>query len=140
MIDSVDVARAAINLAVTPNRGEEEELIKTLKDKGILGAALDVGGDALSQTHVVIERAISAAHKNGLISEGEVQDGAVAGAAREAQAQVMTKALGLNGGGKVAVCRCGAHISVCIFMSIGMSYLNEVVVGLGHRVIAENLK
>ena len=135
---SVDVARAAISLAITPSRGDEEKLIAELKEKGILGAALDVGGDIMEQTHIIIERAILAARKNGLINDSTSSDGAVAGAAREAQSQVMQKALGFNGGGKVAVCREGKHLSVCIFMSVGMMYLNEVVVGLGHRVITED--
>ncbi len=133
----MDVARAAISLAISPTRGDEEKLIAELKEKGILGAALDVGGEVMSQTHVIIERAILAARKNGLIKESPASDGVVAGAAREAQTQIMQKALGFNGGGKVAVCRAGNHVSVCIFMSIGMMYLNEVVVGLGHRVLTE---
>ncbi len=134
---SLDVARAAISLAITPTRSDEEKLIIELKEKGILGAALDVGGEVMGQTHVIIERAILAARKNGLIKESPASDGVVAGAAREAQTQIIQKALGFNGGGKVAVCRSGNHVSVCIFMSIGMMYLNEVVVGLGHRVLTE---
>ncbi len=132
---SLDVARAAVSLAITSNRKDEEVLISKLKEQGILSAAADVGGDTITQTHVVIERAIKAARKNGLIKENPAQDGVVAGAAREAQTQVMLKAMGLNGGGKVAVCRKGGHLAVCIFLSIGMIYLNDVVIGLGHRVI-----
>lgn len=134
---SLDVSRAAVSLAITPTRADEEKLILSLKEQGILGAAADVGGDTILQTHVVIERAIKTARKNGLIKEDPGLDGVVAGAAREAQNQIMLKAIGLNGGGKVAVCRKDGHIAVCIFMSIGMLYLNEVVIGLGHRVIAE---
>lgn len=137
MTKSLDVARAAISLAITPTRIVEEKYIAELKEQGIMGAAVDVGGDTIGQTHVIIERAIIAARKNGLIKENTMQDGVVAGAAREAQSQIVAKAAGLNGGGKVAVCRSGEHLSVCIFMSIGMMYLNEVVVGLGHRVINE---
>lgn len=135
MKGSLEVARAAISLAITPSRGEEENLIKQLKDDEIQGAALDVGGEAISQSHVIIERAIIAARKSGIIQEGEIQDGVVAGAARDALNQILVKALGLNCGGKVAVCRSGPHLSVCIFMSVGMMYLNDVVIGLGHRVL-----
>lgn len=135
MYDSIDVARAAIALAITPNREEEDAVISQLSQKNIKGAAVDIGGDIINATHIVIERAIFIARKAGIIKEQHVQDGAVAGAAREAQAQIIAKAVGLNGGGKIAICRSDEHITVCIFMSIGMMYLNEVVVGLGHRTI-----
>jgi hypothetical protein len=64
-----------------------------------------------------------------------VQDGAIAGAAREAVAQIAEKAIGLNGGGKIAITRYGEHLSVCVFMSIGLLHLNDVVIGLGHRSV-----
>ena len=127
MYDSVDVARAAIKLAITPNRSSEEALIANLREKEIRGAAVDIGG------HVVIERAIIASRKSGVTKECHVQDGAIAGASREAIMQIAAKATGLNGGGKVAICRHKEHLSVCIFMSIGLLHLNEVVIGLGHR-------
>lgn len=137
MYDSVDVARASVALAITNSRKEEEALILDLKEKGMQAAAVDIGGDVISSTHQVIERAIFIAKKSGIISEGMINDGAVAGAAREALAQVMSKAMGLNGGGKLGICRSGEHLSLCIFMSIGMMYLNEVVVGIGHRMLPE---
>lgn len=49
--------------------------------------------------------------------------------------QIMNKALGLNIGGKIAIARCGEHISVAVFFGIGLLHLNEMAVGLGHRVI-----
>ncbi|MDR3296185.1 MAG: HutP family protein [Clostridiales Family XIII bacterium] len=133
MYDSVDVAKAAIRLAITGSRQTEEQLIATLLEKGIRGAAVDVGGDMVNSIHVIIERAITVSRKNGLTKENHVQDGAIAGAAREAMTQVIQKATGLNVGGKIAICRHQEHLSVCIFMSIGLLHLNEVVIGLGHR-------
>lgn len=133
MYDSTDVARAAIKLAITPNRSSEEILITKLKQREICGAAVDIGGDIVNSIHVVIERAIIASRKSGITKESHVQDGAIAGASREAIMQIAAKATGLNGGGKVAICRHKEHISVCIFMSIGLLHLNEVVIGLGHR-------
>jgi hypothetical protein len=133
MYDSVDVARSAIQLAITPNRTAEEKLIGKLAEKEIRAVAVDVGGDIVNSVHVVIERAILASRKAGLTKENHVQDGAIAGAAREAITQIAEKATGLNGGGKIAICRHMEHLSVCIFMSIGLLYLNEVVIGLGHR-------
>ena len=133
MYDSVDVARAAIKLAITPNRSSEELLITKLKEREIRGAAVDIGGDIVNSIHTVIESAIIASRKSGITKESHVQDGAIAGAAREAITQIAAKATGLNGGGKVAICRHKEHLSVCIFMSIGLLHLNEVVIGLGHR-------
>ena len=136
--DSVDVARAAIRLAVTPSREAEEKYIASLAEADVKSAAVDIGGDIISSIHVVIERAIIASRKAGITKENHVQDGAIAGAAREAVAQIAEKAIGLNGGGKIAIARCGEHLSVCIFMSIGLLHLNDVVIGLGHRSVPIN--
>ena len=135
---SVDIARAAIRLAVTQNRESEEKYIAGLADIGVRAVAIDIGGDITNSIHVIIERAIVASRKAGLTKENHVQDGAIAGAAREAVAQVAAKAMGLNGGGKIAITRYGEHLSVCIFMSIGLLHLNDVVVGLGHRSIPDD--
>ncbi|MFA5528244.1 MAG: HutP family protein, partial [Peptostreptococcales bacterium] len=64
--------------------------------------------------------------------------GAIAGAAKDAIMQIAVKSSGLNGGGKIGICRHKEHLSVCIFMSIGLLHLNEVVIGLGHRSIPYN--
>jgi hypothetical protein len=133
--ESVDIARAAIRLAVTPSRESEEKYIAQLAEAGIRAVAIDVGGDIMNSIHIIIERAIVASRKAGLTKENHVQDGAIAGAAREAVAQIATKAIGLNGGGKIAVTRYKEHLSVCIFMSIGLLHLNDVVIGLGHRSV-----
>ena len=133
MYDSVDVAKAAIQLAITSSRDSEERLISRLSENNINGIAVDVGGDIVNSVHVVIERAIHASRKAGLTKENHVQDGAIAGATREAITQISAKAIGLNGGGKIAICRHMEHLSVCIFMSIGLLHLNEVIIGLGHR-------
>ena len=133
--DSVDVARAAIRLAVTPTREAEEKYISSLGDADVKAAAVDIGGEISGSIHLIIERAILASRKAGITKESHVQDGAIAGAAREAVAQIASKAIGLNGGGKIAIARYGEHLSVCIFMSIGLLHLNDVVIGLGHRSV-----
>ena len=133
--DSVDVARAAIRLAVTPSRDVEEKYIASLGEAGVKAVAVDIGGDITVTIHIIIERAILASRKAGITKENHVQDGAIAGAAREAVAQIANKAIGLNGGGKIAIARYGEHLSVCVFMSIGLLHLNDVVIGLGHRSV-----
>jgi hypothetical protein len=135
MLDSLDIARAAIQLAVTPTREAEEKYIAKLAANEIRAVAVDVGGDVVQSIHVIVERAIIASRKAGVTKENHVQDGGIAGAAREAVAQIAEKAIGLNGGGKIAVCRHREHLSVCVFMSIGLLHLNDVVIGLGHRSI-----
>jgi len=133
--DSIDVARAAIRLAVTPSREVEEQYIASLGEEGVKAVAVDIGGDITFTIHIIIERAILASRKAGITKENHVQDGAIAGAAREAVAQIAAKAIGLNGGGKIAIARYGEHLSVCVFMSIGLLHLNDVVIGLGHRSV-----
>jgi hypothetical protein len=134
--DSNDVAKASIQMAIS-TRNTEEELIKDFKNKEILTAAVDIGGNLIASIPKIIERALVASKRNGLIKDTHVHDGAVAGATREALAQVSAKANGLNVGGKIGIARHGEHLSVCIFMSIGLLHLNEVVVGLGHRSIPD---
>ena len=134
-LDSVDVARAAVRLAVTPSRETEEKFIAALGEIGVKAAAVDIGGDITGSIHIIIERAIIASRKAGVTKENHLQDGAIAGAAREAVSQIAEKAIGLNGGGKIAIARFGEHLSVCVFMSIGLLHLNDVVIGLGHRSV-----
>ena len=98
MYDSVDVARAAIKVAITPSRQAEETVILKLGDKGIRSAAVDIGGDVVNSIHNIIEKAIMASRKNGVTEECHVEDGAIAGATREALMQIAEKATGLNSG------------------------------------------
>lgn len=133
---STDVAKAAIEMAIS-TRDSEEKLVNDYKNKGILTAAVDVGGNLIESIPKIIERAIIASRRTGVIKECHVHDGAVAGAAREAIMQVSAKANGLSVGGKIGIARCGEHIAVSVFMSIGLLHLNEVVIGLGHRSIPD---
>jgi hypothetical protein len=52
--DSVDVARAAIRLAVTPSRESEEKYIASLAEAGVKAAAVDIGGDIMGSIHIII--------------------------------------------------------------------------------------
>ncbi len=137
MIESIDVARAAVQVALTPNRQTEEAVIEKLAGRGLKAVAVDVGGNINDTIHIVIERAIIVSRKLGITQENHVHDGAIAGAAKDAIMQISAKVNGLNGGGKIGICRGGEHLSICIFMSAGLLHLNEVVIGLGHRAIPE---
>lgn len=133
--DSREVARAALSLAMTANREEETALRKSLMDKGIRGAASDFGGDYSSSVLKIIERSVVAAKREGVIGETHQEEGAVAGAARDAVMQMSSKALGLSVGGKIGVTREGGHVAVALFFTVGLVHLNEVCVGLGHRAV-----
>ncbi len=135
IIGSKEVSKAAIGLAITGDREEEKEYVRKAAEQGIKCAAADFGGEFIPSVTKIIERAVTAAQKTGLIENSHSEEGAVAGAAREALSQVMNKAIGLNVGGKITVARYGEHICVALFFGIGLLNLNEIAVGLGHRVV-----
>ncbi|SHJ81628.1 HutP protein [Hathewaya proteolytica DSM 3090] len=133
---SVDVAKVSIKMAIS-TREDEKILTENYKRDNVLTAAVDVGGNINSSIPKVIERALVAAKRSGVIKDYHVHDGAVAGATREALFYVMEKANGLSVGGKIGIARYKEHLSVCVFMSIGLLHLNEVVIGIGHRSIPD---
>jgi len=133
MFGSRKIASAAIKMALTENREEENQLKKELASIEIRSAAVDIGGEYISSIKKVIERAIVAAKREGVIKENHYDEGAIAGATREALSQIMPKALGLNVGGKIGIARQGDHISVAVFLGVGLLHLDEVAIGLGHR-------
>lgn len=133
--DSREVARAALALAMTADREEETTLRRSLLEQGICGAASDYGGDFVSSVLKIVERAVVAAKREGVIEDVHRQEGAVAGAARDAIAQMSAKAMGLSVGGKIGVARAGEHVAVALFFTVGLVHLNEVCVGLGHRAV-----
>ncbi|QQY79606.1 HutP protein [Keratinibaculum paraultunense] len=131
---SIEVAKAAIKLAVS-TREEERIIIDELKKEGIKSCAVDVGGDLINSIPTIIERALVASKKTGIIKDIHVHEGAVAGAAKDAISQLNSKALGLNFGGKLGIARSGEHIVVCLFISIGLLHLNDLAIAIGHRSI-----
>jgi len=128
-------ASAAIKIALTADRDEERQLISQDLTLGIKAAAVDFGGEFISSVSKMVERAVVAAKREGLIGSTHAEEGAVAGAAREAISQIINKAIGLNVGGKIGIARLDDHIGVCVFFGIGLLHLNEVAIGLGHRVV-----
>ncbi|NMB40427.1 MAG: hut operon positive regulator HutP [Firmicutes bacterium] len=133
--ESLIVARAALSLAMSPTREAEKELKEDYLHQGIKGTAVDFGGEFITIMQKVLERAAVASKREEIIDRTYIDEGAVIGAAREALAQTMSRAVGLNVGGKVGIARKNNHIVVAVFFAIGLLHLNEVCVGLGHRVI-----
>ncbi|MEL7623519.1 MAG: HutP family protein [Clostridiales bacterium] len=131
---SKKISSAAIRMALTDTREDEQTLKKELALIGIRAVAVDYGGDFAMSTKKIIERAIVAAKREQVIKDNHYDEGAVAGATREALGQILNKAFGLNVGGKLAIARSGDHITVCVYLAIGLLHLNEIAIGLAHRV------
>ena len=129
------VAAAAVALAITKDRESERSLRAQYASEGLKTAAVDFGGEFIASVGKIIEHAIVAARREGVIADTHLEEGAVAGAVREALSQIMSKAIGLNIGGKIAVVRRDEHICAALFFGIGLLHLNEVAIGLGHRVV-----
>jgi hypothetical protein len=132
-ITSIDVGRAALRMAISENRQDEQEARQILAKRGILAVAVDFGGDFVPSVKKIIERAVVAAQRQGLVPGNHVGEGAVAGAARAALGQITPVAVGLNVGGKIGIARSGEHLCVAIYFGVGVLNLNEVAVGLAHR-------
>lgn len=131
---SKEVATAAIRMAISRDREEERLLAEAFSKEEILVAASDFGGDFINSINKVIERAIVTAKRHNIITETHTEEGIVAGATRQAIAQIMNMAIGLNVGGKIGIARYQNHIAVAVFFGVGLLHLNEVAIGLGHRV------
>ena len=132
---SKEICRAAVMMSLSRTREEERDLKEEYHQQGFSTAAVDYGGEFIASVMKIIERAVVASKREGIIGDHHNEEGAVAGACREAISQISTKAIGLNIGGKIGVARCGDHLAVCIFTGIGLLHLNENAIGLGHRVI-----
>lgn len=137
-MEEILVARAALRMALTGSREEEQQLKAQLKSSGISAAAVDYGGDFMNLLRKGVERAIVAAEREGLIAEDPAQQGVVAGAAHEALSQIMPKAIGMSVGGKIGIARSGVSVSVAVFLGIGLLHFNQVAIGVGHRGITAN--
>ena len=132
---SREVCAAAIKIALTDTRQEEMALKNHFSGVDIKTVAVDFGSDFTNAVPKILERAVVAAKREGLISETHAEEGAVAGAAHEALQQIVNKCVGLNLGGKIGIARSGSHIAVCLFFAIGLLNLNDIAIDMGHRVV-----
>jgi hypothetical protein len=134
-IGSKEVAKAAIRIALTATMDDEKRLKEKYKANDTLTCAVNFGGEYITSVMKIVESTVVASRREGIINGTLHEDGAVAGAVHEAVSQIANKAIGLNVGGKIGIARFDEHIAVCAFFGIGLLHLNEVAVGLGHRVI-----
>ncbi|AYE33170.1 HutP family protein [Clostridium septicum] len=133
--NSLEVAKIATKMAISSR--EEEEILKIdFKKEGFLVTAVNIGGNINESTSKILERALVASKRNGVIREEHLHEGGIIGATRDALMQVWNRASGQNVGGKIGIARKGEHLSVCIFLSVGLLHLDEVVIGIGHRAIS----
>ena len=134
MNKSLDVPREAVRLALS-SREEERDYIRKLEALGGKAAAVDIGGNISISISKILERALVASKRVGLIKEEYAEEGAVMGAARDALMQVLERSNNLNVGGKIGLVRMGNDLAVWIYVSIGLLHLNEFAIGIGHRTL-----
>lgn len=135
---STAAARAAVRMAMSVSRQQEQELKKAFGENGVRTAAVDIGGPFVSSLAKAVENILVAAKREGVISGSHPHEGAVTGAAREALAQLMPRAVGFSVGGKIAVARCGEHLTVAAFLEVGLLHLDDVGLALAHRAVPLN--
>ncbi|WP_425057589.1 hypothetical protein SCACP_21070 [Sporomusa carbonis] len=132
-ITSINVGRAALKMAISETRQDEQDTRQLLAKRNIQSVAVDFGGEFIPSVKKIIERAVVAAQRQNLVPANHVGEGAVAGAVRDALEQISAKAVGLNVGGKIGIARHGEHLCVAVYFGVGVLNLNEVAVGLAHR-------
>lgn len=130
------VARAALYMAMTETHPEEQEQKHLFATENVRATAVDFGGDFVSSVRRIVERAVVAAKREGVISAVHSEEGAVAGATHEALLQMGRKAVGLSVGGKIGIARKDDHVAVAVFFGVGLGHLDEVAVGLAHRAVS----
>ena len=139
MLQSSDIGRAALRMALTENRKEEYALRDELKEQDIQAVAVNFGGRFLDILPKIYESAIVAAQRQKVISDTHVGDGSVLGAVESAIDQVKIKALGMNVGGKLGIARWKEHLCLAIYIGVGVLHFNEVAVGMAHRALRDDL-
>ena len=136
---SADVARAAVRMALSETRADENELKEKLAAQCIRSVAVNFGGKFTDILPKIFESAIVAAQRQHVISDTHVGDGSVLGAMESAIEQVKLMAIGMNVGGKIGIARWKEHLCVAVFVGVGVLHFNEVTIGLAHRVLRNDL-
>ena len=90
-IGSKEITAAAIRLAITDSRQSENQVKAELAEMGIKSVAIDYGGEFMTAVPKILERAVIAAKREGVIGSSHAEEGAVAGAAHEAVNQKTSK-------------------------------------------------
>lgn len=107
---SGDVGRAALRMALSETRTDENNLKEELAESEIRAVAVNFGGKFLEVLPKIYESAIVAAQRQHVISDTHVGDGSVLGAVESAIDQIKLKAIGMNVGGKIGIARWKEHL------------------------------
>lgn len=129
-----ETTKKAVLMAISA-REEEKGLIEDFGKEGFKCVAVNVGGKMPTIVPKIIENALVASVRKGIIKDTRTQNGAIAGAIREAMNQIQNNMNGLSVGGKIGVARRGEDLSVALYFSIGLLHLNETVMAVSHRAI-----
>lgn len=138
-LQSADVGRAALRMAISETRADENALRMQLAQSGIRAVAVNFGGRFPDILPKIFESAIVAAQRQHVIADTHVGDGAVLGAVESAIEQIKLKALGMNVGGKIGIARWNEHLCVAVYVGVGVLRFNEVAVGMAHRALRNDL-
>lgn len=136
---SGDVGRAALRMALSETRIDENNLKEELAESDIRAVAVNFGGKFLEVLPKIYESAIVAAQRQHVISDTHVGDGSVLGAVESAIDQIKLKAIGMNVGGKIGIARWKEHLCVAVYVGVGVLRFNEVAVGMAHRVLRDDI-
>lgn len=136
---SGDVGRAALRMALSETRTDENNLKEELAESEIRAVAVNFGGRFLEVLPKIYESAIVAAQRQHVISDTHVGDGSVLGAVESAIDQIKLKAIGMNVGGKIGIARWKEHLCVAVYVGVGVLRFNEVAVGMAHRVLRDDI-
>lgn len=136
---SGDVGRAALRMALSETRTDENNLKEELAESDIRAVAVNFGGKFLEVLPKIYESAIVAAQRQHVISDTHVGDGSVLGAVESAIDQIKLKAIGMNVGGKIGIARWKEHLCVAVYLGVGVLRFNEVAVGMAHRVLRDDI-
>lgn len=129
-----EATKRAIRMAIS-TRDEERGLIEEFAKGGFKCVAVNVGGKMPNIVPKIIENALVASVRKGIIEDTRTYNGAIAGAIREALNQIQNNMNGLSVGGKIGVARQGEDLSVALYFSIGLLHLNETVMAVSHRAV-----
>lgn len=136
---SGDVGRAALRMALSETRTDENNLKEELAESEIRAVAVNFGGKFLEVLPKIYESAIVAAQRQHVISDTHVGDGSVLGAVESAIDQIKLKAIGMNVGGKIGIARWKEHLCVAVYVGVGVLRFNEVAVSMAHRVLRDDI-
>ena len=67
-INSIEIGRAALRIALTSSRVEETKVKERLAEHGIRSTAVDFGGEFIPSIVKIVERAVVAAQRQGLVT------------------------------------------------------------------------